>query len=457
MTDPRQRRIRGTAGAVLLTVVMSALTVGSTAAQDAQFDWRAHDGETVVFLANEHPLTRAIEPLLEEFTADTGITVDMQVFSEDLYFDKMEQTVRAAEGSADVYWLPMDSTAYTQYLAGAVEPLTPYLEDPAKTSPDYEFADFPAGFLGGVMYPPGDPAAQVYGIPLAFEAYILFANKDHVDKYLGGVMPATWPELQAAAEKISQEGAADGISGGLMRGIRSDTIMDTLSGVVLNAWGAADAPTPYNIWFDGDWAAPRLTDPGVCQGLANYAGLLAAGPANKYAIDWPDANTLFQQGKAAFFIDASLFGPAYEDPDQSIVAGKVLYSALPPMEAGGESYTGHWLWGLGIPANATNKDAGWYLIQWLTNKENTARIGTASGGAPRLSSYSDPVYTESLVPGFAAAVNEAMADSRTTVVLKEGWKDGALAIADTMLAIANGEDPAAACAAGNEALLAAVN
>jgi hypothetical protein len=43
------------------------------------------------------------------------------------------------------------------------------------------------------------------------------------------------------------------------------------------------------------------------------------------------------------------------------------------------------------------------------------------------------------------------------VVLKEGWKDGALAVVDTMLAIANGEDPAAACASGNEALLAAVN
>jgi hypothetical protein len=51
-----------------------------------------------------------------------------------------------------------------------------------------------------------------------------------------------------------------------------------------------------------------------------------------------------------------------------------------------------------------------------------------------------------------------MADSRTTVVLREGWLgDPALAIVDTMLAIANGEDPEAACAAGNEALLAAVS
>ena len=93
----------------------------------------------------------------------------------------------------------------------------------------------------------------------------------------------------------------------------------------------------------------------------------------------------------------------------------------------------------------------------MTNKGNTAEIGKSTGGAPRLSSYEDEGYTGSLVPEYIAAVNDAMSDSRAVVIFKEGWKEGALAIADTMLAIANGEDPTAACAAGNEALLAAVN
>ena len=450
-----KRPIKLTAGAVIAAVAVSAVPASSVVAQE--FDWRAHDGESIVFLANQHPWTDGMTPLLDQFTADTGITVDVQAFPEDLYFDKMEQTVRAAEGVADVYFLPMDSTAFTQYSADAVEPLSPYLDDPSKTSPDYDVADFPAGFMGGVMYPPGDAAAQAYGIPIAFEAYTLFYNQDHVDKYLDGVVPTTMDELIAAAEKINADGASDGVVGAVMRGIRSDTIMDTLTGVVLNAVGDMDSSTPYNIWFDGAWDAPRLDDPAVCKGLADYAGMLAAGPVNKFAIDWPDANTLFQQGRAAFFIDASLFGPGYEDPDQSIVAGKTGYAVLPPQEAGGNSQTGHWAWGLGIPKNAANKDAGWYFIQYMTNPANTAEIGKSTGGAARLSAYDDPGYVESLVPEYAATVNDAMADSRTTVVLKEGWKDGALAIVDTMLAIANGEDPAAACAAGNEALLAAVN
>ena len=93
----------------------------------------------------------------------------------------------------------------------------------------------------------------------------------------------------------------------------------------------------------------------------------------------------------------------------------------------------------------------------MTNKANTAKIGATTGGAPRLSSYTDPVYTGKLVPDYVTAVNEAMKTSRTTVVFKDEWKDGALAIVDGMLAIANGADPTAACAKANDALLKAVN
>lgn len=430
---------------------------GSAAPSAAAFDWKKYSGQEITFLANEHPWTDGMTPLLDQFTAETGIKVNVQPFSEDLYFDKMEQVLRANPGSADVYFLPMDSTAYSQFNAGLIEPLTPYLNDPAKTTADYDLADFPKGFQDPGTYPPGDASAQLYGIPISFETYILFSNKDLVDKYLGGVMPKTYDELVAAAEKINKDGAKDGVVGAVMRGIRSDTIMDTFSGVVYDAWGAKDAPPPYGLWFDGAWDKPRLTDPGVCAGMTNYAKLLAAGPANKFAIDWPDANTLFQQGKAAFFIDASLFGPSYEDATKSAVAGKVGYSPIPPVTAGGDSFTGHWLWGLGMPKNAPNKDAAWYFIQWMTNKANTAKIGATTGGAPRLSSYSDPVYTGKLVPEYVAAVNEAMKTSRTTVVFKDEWKDGALAIVDGMLAIANGADPTAACAKANDALNKAVN
>ena len=389
--------------------------------------------------------------VLDKFTADTGITVDVQPFSEDLYFDKMEQTVRS--GGADVYFLPMDSTAFepvqrrSHRAANPVHRRSERRRRPTTTSPTSRRASSAARCIRPAMR-----TLKLYGMPISFETYILFYNKDLVS-----TPPATYADLIAQAKQITTDKGSQGISGAVMRGIRSDTIMDTLSGVVWNSWGAADAPTPYGMWFDGGWDKPRLTNEGVCQGLANYGNLLATGPSNKFALDWSDANSIFQQGKAAFFIDASLFGPTYEDANVSQVAGKVGYSVIPPVAAGGDSWTGHWLWGLGIPKSSTEKDAAWYFVQWMTNKANTAEIGKSTGGAPRLSSYSDPVYTDSLNADYVATVNKAMATSRTTVVLKDGWKDGALAIADTELAIANGTDPTKACADGNAALMAAVN
>jgi multiple sugar transport system substrate-binding protein len=444
----------GQGGSPAPTTASSASQAASgssvASASAAAFDWKKFSGTEITFLANEHPWTDGMTPQLQAFTDATGIKVNVQPFSEDLYFDKMEQTIRGS--GADVYFLPMDSTAFDQYSAGLIEPLTPYIQDSAKTAADYDFADFPTGFLAGAQFPPGDSNAQVYGIPISFETYILFYNKNVVT-----TPPADFDQLIAQAKQITAEQKSQGISGAVMRGIRSDTIMDTLSGVVWDAFGDRQAPTPYGLWFDGAWDKPRLTDAGVCKGLTNYGQLLATGPANRLAIDWPDANTLFSQGKAAFFIDASLFGPSYEDASTSQIAGKVGYAVLPPVETGGKSFTGHWLWGLGVPKASTKKDAAWYFVQWMTNKANTSKIGTKTGGAPRLSSYTDAVYTASLNPDYVKTVNTAMQTSRTTVVLKEGWKDGALAIVDTELAIAQGTDPTTACAKGNDALKAATS
>ncbi len=293
------------------------------------------------------------------------------------------------------------------------------------------------------MYPPGDSNAQLYGIPITFETYILFYNKDLVDKYLDGKVPTTMDELLAAAMKISEQGNGE-VFGAAMRGIRSDTIMDTLSGVVFDSWGDTPTPLPYNLWFDGDWTKPRFNDPRITQGLANYAGMMKAGPPNIQAIDWNDANLLFQQGKVAFFIDASLFGPGYEDAAQSAVAGKTGYAVLPPASGQSASVTGHWLWGLGIPANSQNKEAAWYFIQWATSKDVEPQIGTQTGGAPRLSTWSNATYTSSLNPEYVQTVQTAMQTSRSTVVFREAWKEIALGIVDAVQAIYGGEDPATA-------------
>jgi multiple sugar transport system substrate-binding protein len=425
-----------------LTIGAIALAAAFTAPELSQaqdIDWQQQSGTILKLLFNEHPWTEGLRPHIEEFEALTGIDVELTALAEDLYFDRMNLAVRSKKSVADVYFVPMDGAAYEQYQAGAMTSLTPYLDDVSKTAADYDLADIPASFRLGATFPPGDPSAELYSMPIAFEAYTLFYNKEIVDEYLDGVVPTTMDDLVAAAQMITEESGGK-IFGATMRGQRSASLVDTLTGVVLNDWGGAEATLPQNIWFDGDWDKPRFNDPKIASGLAHYAGLLKAGPPNILSFNWSDASRFFSQGRAAFFIDASLFGPGFEDPASSKIAGNVGYAPLPAAN-GNVGHHGHWLWGLSVPANSENADAAWLFIQWATSKEMDVAIGKSTGGAPRLSTWDNADYTSSLDAGYVTALQTAMLNTNPTVVFTEGWGEVVIQIVDTIHEIYAGKDP----------------
>ncbi|MDX8465694.1 sugar ABC transporter substrate-binding protein [Mesorhizobium sp. VK23B] len=391
-------------------------------------------------LLSEHPWTAELRKHVGEFERDTGIKVTINAFAEDLYTDRMNLAVHSSEPVADVYMVQMDSALFTQWQAGIVEPLTPYLNDPAKTDADYNLDDYPAGFRAGASFPVGEPNPELYAIPISFEAYTLFYNKDLVAKYLGGKVPATMDELVAAAKKISEQGEGK-VFGAAMRGKRSAELVDTMTGIVLDAWGTEKADLPYNIWFDGDWSKPRFNDPRIAKGLSYYAGLLKAGPPSTLSYGWEDATRFFSQGNAAFFVDASVFGPGFEDSKNSAIAGKVGYAPLPPSQ-GDIGYSGHWSWGISIPKNSQKKDAAWLFAEWATSKKMTAVLGVATGGAHRDSAWADPNYVKALDAGYIEAVKTQMQHTRPTSVFRQGWSDVVLLIVDAIHQIYGGTPPA---------------
>ena len=428
---------------MLAAAALVALSISATSAV-AEFSWDRFSGQSITVMMPEHPVTDGIRAVLDQFESDTGIEVNLQTMAEDLYFDRMEVALRGSGGDSlmDVYFLPMDSTAYTQHTNGLVHSLQGFIDDPDITASDYNIADIPAGFLDSTKYEL-DGNWEYHGIPASFETYILFANLDHVDQYLDGMMPTTMEELITAARKVKEE-SGGAVAGAVLRGIRSDTLIDTITGFVNNSVGAADRSAPHNVWFDGDWSKPKMNDPDIVRGLSNYAELMKAGPVNIQAMDWPDASQFFMAGGAAFFIDASLFAPGFENPDESPVAGRIGYSVIPVDNTEGEPYTAHWQWGFGIPQNAANPEAGWFFIQYMTNPDNATAIGKLHGGAPRLATWDDPEYASSFPQAYVDAVAAAMPNSQTSVVQRAGWSKFALRIVDVIQEIYGGADPAAA-------------
>lgn len=426
------------------STVATCITVSSAL---AEFAWDQLSGQSITVMMPEHPVTDGVRTVLDQFESDTGIEVNLQTMAEDLYFDRMEVALRGSGDSSqmDVYFLPMDSTAYTQHTNGLVHSLQGFIDDPDLTAPDYDLADIPAGFLDSTKYDV-DGSWEYHGIPASFETYILFANMDHVNEYLDGQLPTTMEELIAAAREVKEE-SGGAVAGAVLRGIRSDTLIDTITGFVNNSVGEADRSAPYNVWFAGDWANPKMDDPDIVRGLANYAELMKAGPVNIQAMDWPDASQFFMAGGAAFFIDASLFAPGFENPDDSPIAGNIAYSVIPVDNDKGEPFTAHWQWGFGIPQNAANPEAGWLFIQYMSNADNATAIGKLHGGAPRLSTWNDEEYASSFPQAYVDAVAAAMPNSQTSVVQRAGWSEFALRIVDVIQEIYGGADPAEAGAA----------
>ncbi len=417
--------------AIMLTICFVFTAFGYVSAMD----WKAHSGKTITFLMSEHPVLKGIREVLPQFERDTGIKVRVNALAEDVYFDKMEVALRAGKGVADVHFCPMDSTAFNQYLANLLEPLDGYIKNSNKTASNYDLGDFPDGFLQSTRFP-GGPGSKHYCIPASFESYILFYNKNHVNKYLGGKVPETFDDLILAAKKVKHSSNGD-VMGMVVRGKRTDTAIDTITGVVYNAWGDRNVSYPQNIWFEGNWNNPQMDHPAIQRGLSQYAGLMSAGPDDVKAYDWDEAGTAFQRGLAAFFVDASLFGPWFEEKD-SPSRGNTGYAVLPPQVKGGKSYTAHWQWGLGMPANAREKDAAWYFIQYMTNKQNEPKIGAFHGGAARMSTWSNPTYTKTLNPDYVRSTLESMKTTRSSVVMKKGWSQYALEIVDTIHRIHGG-------------------
>ncbi len=332
----------------------------------------------------------------------------------------------------------MDSTAYRLWRKGLLQPLTPLIDNPRLTQSNYNLYDFPENFRLAATYPLGDSNSSLFGIPATFEAYILFYNKTLINQYLNGFLPKTMTDLVEAALKLKQRGQGQ-FFGTVMSGIASDTIIDTVTGIVLNHWGNAPSPLPHNIWFDGHWNQPRLRDQRIREGLRHYAQLMQAGPPNIKEMDWTEATRLFREGKAAFYIDASLFAPDFENPKLSPIAGNVGYALLPSSQ--GRSRTGHWLWGLGIAQKAKNPQAAWLFIQWATSEIMEPKIGVMTGGPPRFSSWVTPsVYTEAMNIDYGLAVQTAMRTSQPTVVLHPRWNQVALAIATTIHELYDGAD-----------------
>lgn len=303
-------------------------------------------------LLEDTPWHRNIEKTIGNFEKDTGIKAKLEFIPEVQSREKVDLDLASGTGLYDVF---LTDQMYIQMFAklGALLPLNEFVDDDR----DFEKNDFPDLALKTNTFD-----GKLYGIPWRNAYNILIYRKDLLEKYHVKV-PRTMNELMNAAVTIRRALIKDGrkdVYGITMRGLRGEG---------LNIWiiGQSFFPAWGGKWFDKK-GRPTVNSPEMVNALNFYATLLQrAGPPDAALQSWDDCYWVYEQGKAAFFIDSAIQCSLIMDA-KGLVADKTGV-ALIPTGPNGTRHPGLYNPSYVISAKAKNKDYAWRFIKWATSSK----------------------------------------------------------------------------------------
>jgi multiple sugar transport system substrate-binding protein len=356
--------------AVLTTVLMAGTAIANPYAD--------YKGTTLVVNFPAHPHYDAVMKILPEFTRDTGIEVEV----DQLPYLKMRerQTLELAqdEGEYDLIAYVVFSKADYVY-ADQLENLAKYVMNPKLTDPNYDSDDLIDGYVYNIGFAGGNKGylagktGSLFGIPYGSETSILGYRKDIFEKH-GLTVPETYDEMLDVACKIPElEPGMGGLSSRAASGHHA-----------AHAFLLHLAPLGGRV-FDDSWNPIVNNEAGVAAANA-LKTIVDCGPEGAKNFGFGEALGAFLNGDTAMFLDTTVVAGQIDNPDKSKVVGKVGW-ALHPMGTRRGSQTGGF--GIGIPANAENKDAAYLLMQWLTSKKGDKLVAMAGGNPSRFSTHAD--------------------------------------------------------------------
>lgn len=364
--------------------------------EKADIDWRQFEGERILIAMNQHWFTDAMEQVLEEFEALTGINTVLDVYPEEEFRKKRLIAMASDSGFFDVMMMDQSLSQYAE--AGWLEPLTPYIEDPELTDRDwYDLDDI---FKKSRNF--GTHKGKFYGLPITGEAEIVFYRKDLFEK-AGLKFPETMDGLLDAAKRLK----TDSVAGIVNRGQR---------GAGANVWPWSGFLFTYGGRFFNDEGFPIFNNREAVAATEMYVKLLQeAGPKGVTNYNWYECANDFQQGKAAMFIDSSGFMPMFTDSEKSAVHDKVGYALLPGVP-GKEVLPNFWYWMIAMASNSEHKGASWLFLEWVTSKQTALKIALIGGSSSRESVWAHKDFQEKYPADWAAITSETLSIADPTLV-----------------------------------------
>ena len=353
---------------------------------------RRFEGVTLNMIAEQQTPTIALQKQLPKFESLTGIKVNLEMAPLDNVVQKETLALQSGSGAYDIIAIPYQFLG-NMVVNNYVQPLEPLMNDKSlRVIPDFKEEDI----IKGMWDASGKWKDKIYGIPanscIMFFAYRkdLFDNAEEQAAFKAKYgydlkVPTDWKTYRDIAEfftrKAGQTLAGEKLTkdfyGVSMSGKRHDaTTCEWLNYAWSFGGGIFDENGNIIIGNEKNVAA-----------LEYYNDLKQYAPPGVTNKTWDEQTTEMQQGIAAMAIMFNDCAPALEDPEQSSVAGKMGYGAIPV----GEKEAAHYgAWSYLIPTKSKQPEAAWVFLQWFNTPEIQKNIAL-EGGFPNLYSvYNDP-------------------------------------------------------------------
>ena len=402
----RERRTRGvwlkSAGALVAFGLVAAACGGDdddssepaeepaseSTAEESTAEEPAAEGDrsiTVALVGNDN-IEKMAELAPENFTADTGITVNFTVLDEQTLREVTTRDVGAGGEQFDVVQIGMYETPQfgaNGWLVG--------LNEFAAASDTYDIDDLIPAVRNGLSVD-----GELYSSPFYAESSFVMYRSDIIDN-----MPdaPTWDEVAAIAREIDSEEMAGiclrGKPGWGDLGAAFTTVLNTFGGTW---WLAND---------DGSIGASQVDQPEFAEALNFYVDLLNdAGEDDAANSSFNECKTLYEEGKVAMWYDATVAASLFPED----VVANTAFALAPTKETAASGWL--WAWTLAIPVSTSDQDAAWQFIDWATNADYHELIASEDGWravppGTRTSLYERAEYLEA-ADAFAQRTLDAM-------------------------------------------------
>lgn len=273
---------------------------------------------------------------------------------------------------------------------------------PITTDAAYDVDDLLPAIRSGLS-----DGGKLYASPFYGESSMLMYRKDLADK-VGFKMPdqPTWEQVKEFAGKAHDPKA--GVYGMCLRGKPGWGDNMAFFTTLVNTNGGQ--------WFDMQWKPQIETKPWK-DALTFYVDIMKAyGPPGASANSFNENLALFNEGKCAMWVDATIAASFVSDPKQSKVADKVAF-AQAPIAVTPKGANWLWAWALAVPASSTKADAAEKFVKWATSKDYIKLVAKEQGWnavptGTRKSTYATPEFMKAA--RFAEAEKKAIDSANPT-------------------------------------------